>query len=319
MNITPKISVIVPVYNTEKYLRRCIDSILAQTFTDFELLIIDDGSTDDSPAICDEYASKDARIRVFHKENGGVSSTRNVGLNNARGEWICFVDGDDYICDYLHLIKDYNKYDLITGAYKEFGAYNNYNGVECNKEYNLTENASELLDFSPSDRTKTPYLSCCMHLFKKEIIDKHVIRFNENLKIGEDTIFVTLYATYCKKAIQTSNIFYMYRKDEIPYTKKYSLNGKSLQVHVQSLESVFNLYCNNHTCKVPQLYYSNLVTYIRLFYAKLLVEENYTKYKTSISDANLKYKQLKHCGRRICAKLLFIKSFPYIYYKVIHR
>ena len=95
--MTPKISVIVPVYNTEKYLRRCIDSVLAQTYQDFELLLIDDGSKDSSGAICDEYAAKDARVRVFHKENGGVSSARNLGLDNARGEWVTFVDSDDYI------------------------------------------------------------------------------------------------------------------------------------------------------------------------------------------------------------------------------
>ena len=93
----PKISVIVPVYNTEKYLRRCVDSILAQTFKDFELLLINDGSTDGSGAICDEYAQKDSRVRVFHKENGGVSSARNLGLENAQGKWITYVDGDDWI------------------------------------------------------------------------------------------------------------------------------------------------------------------------------------------------------------------------------
>ena len=97
MNITPKISVIVPVYNAEKYLHRCIDSILSQTFTDFELLLIDDGSKDGSGAICDEYAAKDNRVRVFHKENGGVSSARNLGLDNACGEWVTFVDADDYV------------------------------------------------------------------------------------------------------------------------------------------------------------------------------------------------------------------------------
>ena len=94
---TPIISVIVPVYNVEQYLPRCIDSILAQTFTDFELLLIDDGSKDKSGAICDAYARKDPRIRVFHKPNGGVSSARNMGLDNAKGEWIAFVDSDDWV------------------------------------------------------------------------------------------------------------------------------------------------------------------------------------------------------------------------------
>lgn len=89
------VSCIIPVYNTEKYLPRCIESVLAQTFVDWEMLLIDDGSTDASGSICDEYAAKDERIRVFHKENGGISSARNLGLNYAQGEWIFFVDSDD--------------------------------------------------------------------------------------------------------------------------------------------------------------------------------------------------------------------------------
>ena len=96
-NQSPKISVIVPVYNVQKYLSRCIDSILAQTFTDFELLLINDGSKDNSGKMCDEYAKKDTRIHVFHKENGGVSSARNLGLENVQGEWITFIDSDDYL------------------------------------------------------------------------------------------------------------------------------------------------------------------------------------------------------------------------------
>lgn len=93
----PKISIIVPVYNVEKYLRKCIDSILNQTFKDFELILIDDGSTDESGKICDEYNLKDNRIKVIHKENGGLSSARNAGLDIAQGEYIGFVDSDDWI------------------------------------------------------------------------------------------------------------------------------------------------------------------------------------------------------------------------------
>lgn len=88
---SPTISIIVPVYNTKQYLGNCINSILSQTYTDFELLLVDDGSPDGSGDICDEYAAKDERVKVFHKENGGVSSARNLGLDNAQGEWICFV------------------------------------------------------------------------------------------------------------------------------------------------------------------------------------------------------------------------------------
>lgn len=97
MNKEPKISVIVPVYKAEAYLHRCVDSIIAQTFTDWELLLVDDGSPDRSGDICDEYASKDARIRVFHKENGGVSSARQKGLDEAVGEYTIHADPDDWV------------------------------------------------------------------------------------------------------------------------------------------------------------------------------------------------------------------------------
>ncbi len=92
-----EISIIVPVYKVEPYLRKCVDSILAQTFTDFEVILVDDGSPDNSGKICDEYASKDSRVRVIHKENGGLSSARNAGIDVARGKYLGFVDSDDYI------------------------------------------------------------------------------------------------------------------------------------------------------------------------------------------------------------------------------
>lgn len=97
ISIEPKVSVIVPVYNVELYLNQCIDSILRNTFTDYELLLIDDGSTDNSGKICDEYAMNDCRIKAYHKTNGGVSSARNLGIEKANGEWMTFIDSDDLI------------------------------------------------------------------------------------------------------------------------------------------------------------------------------------------------------------------------------
>ena len=96
------ITIITPVYKAEKYLHRCVDSILAQSYTNFELLLIDDGSPDNSGAICDEYAVKDSRVRVFHKENGGVSSARNAGIDAAQGEFLTFVDSDDYLSPHTY-------------------------------------------------------------------------------------------------------------------------------------------------------------------------------------------------------------------------
>lgn len=98
----PIISIIVPVYNAERFLHRCIDSILVQTFTEWELILVDDGSKDSSGHICDDYAAKDGRIRVFHKENGGVTSARKVGFENAKGNWVGFVDADDEILPFYY-------------------------------------------------------------------------------------------------------------------------------------------------------------------------------------------------------------------------
>ncbi|EME8139564.1 glycosyltransferase, partial [Enterococcus faecium] len=92
-----EISIIVPIYNVEQYLRKCVDSILAQTFTDFEVILVDDGSPDNSGAICDEYAKLDSRVRVIHKENGGLSDARNAGIEIAKGKYLGFVDSDDFI------------------------------------------------------------------------------------------------------------------------------------------------------------------------------------------------------------------------------
>ena len=101
------ISVIVPVYNVEPYLRECIESILGQTYRDFELILVNDGSTDDSGTICDEYAAQDTRIRVLHQKNSGVSVARNVGLDSVQGEYITFVDSDDRVSkDYLAYLND---------------------------------------------------------------------------------------------------------------------------------------------------------------------------------------------------------------------
>ena len=112
-NEAPLISVIVPVYNVEKYLAKCIDSIIAQTYTNLEILLVDDGATDSSGAICDEYAQKESRIRVIHKENGGLSDARNRGIAEARGEYLGFIDSDDYI--------DVDMYELLYNLIQKYG------------------------------------------------------------------------------------------------------------------------------------------------------------------------------------------------------
>lgn len=127
-NNTPKISVIVPVYNVEKYIHQCIDSILGQTFTDFELLLIDDGSPDNCGAICDEYAAKDSRIRVFHQENAGVSAARQFGIDNAIGEYSIHVDSDDFIeplaLELLYTKAKEDNFDIVICDYFSYDKSN---------------------------------------------------------------------------------------------------------------------------------------------------------------------------------------------------
>lgn len=116
--MSPKISVIIPVYNTESTLHKCVDSILNQSYEDWELLLIDDGSKDHSAFICDEYAQQDKRIKVFHKENGGVSSARNIGIDNAEGKWITFIDSDDWVeRNYLSNLYQNDENDIVASYY----------------------------------------------------------------------------------------------------------------------------------------------------------------------------------------------------------
>lgn len=178
---TPKISVIVPVYNVEKYLRRCIDSILAQTFADFELLLIDDGSKDSSGAICDEYAEKDNRILVFHKENGGVSSARNVGLDNACGEWITFVDADDWVSPKLYDIifnsKDYKDVELINFSF--------YSVFKSEQVPVRLLSADDKVEFIKKQMVEGRSVVWNM-IIKRDFVLSKKLKFNTTLKIGED-------------------------------------------------------------------------------------------------------------------------------------
>lgn len=182
------ISVIVPIFNSEHYLCCCIDSILAQTFSDFELLLIDDGSSDASGRICDKYALEDARVKVFHKENGGVSSARNIGLKNAKGKWVAFVDSDDYlkktylanlfshVDETLDLIISFP--EVVLNEHKE--DLNHYQeGIIVHSDF------EQLFYVFDMHEHTSPWGK----LFRFECIQRNNLRFYENLQFGEDTIF----------------------------------------------------------------------------------------------------------------------------------
>ena len=208
-----KISIIVPIYNTEQCLPRCIDSILSQSFTDFELLLIDDGSIDGSGAICDAFAEKDNRVRVLHKDNGGVSSARNIGLIEAKGEWICFADSDDELLpDGLKVMAEgiSKEVSLVMAGY-----------VICDDNgkliYSIDKLISYLIDprqavkemFIPTDYGYYGYIWC--KLFRLSEIRKNKIRFSEDVFFDEDRLFLTQYICAMEKsAYYNTKPVYMY-------------------------------------------------------------------------------------------------------------
>lgn len=242
--IRPEISIIVPVYKVEQYLARCIDSILAQSFTDFELILVDDGSPDGCPAICDEYAAKDERIHVIHKGNGGVSSARNAGLDAAKGEYISFCDADDYWesswLESLYTSISSKNADCVSACYTlvdEDGLTLEIRSRSSGDYYFVT----------CEDKTKfiATKIICnalgwevCVRLFRSEIIRQKHIRFCEKCEnFAEDMGFVLEY-TLCSASavcIANSGYYYVQRNDSMMHksveeVKLNSMNEISLQV-----------------------------------------------------------------------------------------
>lgn len=187
MERNEKISIIVPVYNMEKYLCRCVDSILAQTYQNIQVILVDDGSTDQSAEICDSYGAKDPRVTVIHKENGGLSSARNAGIEAAHGEYIGFVDSDDYIAPEM--------YEMLIGAMDAEGEISNVMCVRVD-ENGVTSPSSVLhtkdeiipaLDFAKELMLHAGDASVCSKLFHRSIFQD--LRFVEG-KLNEDLLFI---------------------------------------------------------------------------------------------------------------------------------
>ena len=211
-----KISVVVPVYNAEQYVSRCIDNVLTQTYQDWELILIDDGSMDKSAVICDEYAAKDQRIKVFHKKNGGVSSARNKGIENATGKWVTFLDSDDYYdSEFLEgLISRTQDADFVVGGYRWFGDYDVNWYISQTRYLQTKEEIGNLLNFEYGDsdemKEKSVFLYPWGKLYKMDIIRKKNIHFNENMKVAEDLCFVLSFVTHIKSLLLVESNHYNY-------------------------------------------------------------------------------------------------------------
>ncbi len=218
--VHPLISVIIPVYNVEKYLARCLDSIIYQAYSNLEIILVDDGSPDNSGKICDDYAEKDNRVRVIHKENGGVSSARNIGIEVAKGDYITFVDSDDYILDnhFLQFVKsEKNSNDMVISSFivKRGDVIHRINYDYRDLVLSKCTNDEEIILFDPS--------MCYVwnKFYKKNIIDAQHIRFDEGVGFGEDTIFIYTYLKHCKQVRYIEGATYCYEDKESTATKRY--------------------------------------------------------------------------------------------------
>lgn len=230
-----KVSVIVPVYNVEQYLRRCLDSILCQTFSDFELIVVDDGSSDSSGQICDEYAEKDKRIIVIHQSNAGVSAARNKALCCAKGEWVIFIDADDYISsDYIMRAKACNS-DLVIMGYDDGTMVQN---PKVGK-YNLACDDNIIFLFNNFNM-----LTVWAKIYQMSIIKDHSIFFNESLAFGEDTLFNNTYIKYSSSAQSISYAGYYHTIDNKQSLSSNAFN-QSLVTRSAYIQEIFDEWSSN--------------------------------------------------------------------------
>lgn len=212
------ISVIIPVYNAETTISECIESVLCQTYNNFEIILVDDGSTDGSGNICKEYSEKDSRIRYIRKENGGVSSARNLGIDEAKGEYITFVDSDDWIekdaLEEMEIIIKQHYAELILPRCR--GVYFSANGeferyVTDNDDFFIIVNSEQLSEMFDKLFCASLLFSVCGRLYNKDFLDKNNIRFSEEIKILEDFCFTISCLSYMSKVIHIDKILYNYR------------------------------------------------------------------------------------------------------------
>lgn len=254
-----QVSVVIPVYNVERYLAQCVDSILQQTYTPYEIILVDDGSTDNSGKIADEYAEKYKIIRVIHKENEGLGYARNTGIENARGNWIVFLDSDDFFTPYLieMLVVAQQKYaaDLVVGGYERIDERGNIvDGLKYDDTvYSgkvIKENLLPRLLGSAPDKSDSISMSVCNALFSLSIIERNHIRFpTERYVISEDLFFDYDYYSCVNKIALISNTEYKYRVTTGSLTKKYRGNRYQL---CKNLYNEMLLRINKN--KFPEIY-----------------------------------------------------------------
>lgn len=227
------ISVVIPVYNVEQYLNRCVDSVLQQTYTNLEIILVDDGSPDNSPKICDSYAQVDKRIKVVHKKNGGLASARNAGMDVMSGKYLFFLDSDDWLeadgLERLYIVAEEQKVDFVRYRYYRTGWPGLPENAVCRVEKvrELTEGLYDrdriIKDIYPrllatSSLTMGAIVGACGSLYSVDFLRKNGIRFYEEVKFSEDMIFSA-------NVVRLADSFYFV---DTPGTYHYFYNPNSI-------------------------------------------------------------------------------------------
>lgn len=259
-DMSPKVSIIVPIYNAQKTLHRCVDSILSQDYTDFELLLIDDGSKDESGIICDEYAAKDERVRVIHKINSGVSDSRNLALDEAKGKYLQFLDSDDWITPNATRLlvesAEQNNCDMvIADFYRVIGERLSHKGSIDEDGVLLKEEFANFMMENPADFY---YGVLWNKLYNREIVEKHHLRMDSKISWCEDFMFNLEYIRFCEQIFVLQVPIYYYVKT------KGSLVSQSMSI--------------TKTIKTKMMVFE----YYTDFYKQVFTEEEYEKKRVLI-------------------------------------
>ena len=299
------VSIIIPVYNVKPYLKRCVESVLNQSYTDFETILVDDGSTDGSSAICDEYLERDTRIRVIHKENGGLSDARNAGINAAVGEYILFVDSDDFLDkDALDILTKEIRpgVDIIIGGYKKIIGNQmvlfTCDGIETGKEY------------TPYDYLKRVRIDVVAwgNLYRRQYMLDHKLFYRKGFIHEDNELFPRLYLN-ADKIVGTGGTVYNYvvRDGSIQTGTMTPVRKKSLKIIFRNWLKTFSEVSDEETQKV--LFNYMITTYLN-------ISHDYRLKGRWVKGFNLRF-ILQHTERPIIKLKAILFSFcPDIYFRL---
>lgn len=313
------ISIIIPVYNVEKYLPKCLDSILSWEFKNWEAILIDDGSLDNSGKICDQYAKIENRFHVIHQKNNGVSTARNIGLDKAGGEWIMFIDADDWVDGNLlfQQVQNYNLKDIQAILFGTSVDYKDTNHIILPEAKSLKIN---------SDTKKLPYygsLGFWNLLYRRSLIEQLHLRFSTNVKMGEDMEFMMKYHVMVHNVIAITQPIYHYVRREGSATLNPQSARRTALDHLLFLRNTL-AWAKNYNKELPQWFGEclrlEIKTGLRMAYLahfKFKECRMYTRHfkeidcqwrKYGYNYFNTLYFRLAKINAYYCIKLLYLKS-----------